>query len=257
MIMDTKCGMNLECGMDTENMWPFASLNRTRFRTLAVLAVGLALLASGPLVFAAQEGGERYAKILADADGLVRYNEQLQKQLKSQEEQLALIDQQLIDIDATAAAVGPLVQRMYDAMVAFISSDLPFVDPTQAGPDSRQARLSKISDLMADETSPMPERYRRLLEAYQIELEYGRTMVSYKGKLDDGREVDFLRVGRVSLMYRTVDGEEAGYWDAEQKAWAVNNDFTKAIEKAVQVATKETAPDLVILPVPAPKEVQL
>jgi hypothetical protein len=82
-------------------------------------------------------------------------------------------------------------------------------------------------------------------------------MVSYKGKLDDGREADFLRVGRVSLMYRTVDGEEAGYWDAEQKAWVVNNDFGKAIETAVQVATKETAPELVVLPVPAPKEVQL
>jgi len=257
MVMDPKCGKNQRCGMDTENMWPFASLNRTRFRTLAVFAVGLALLASGSLVFAAEGAGERYAGILADADSLARYNQQLQKQLKSQEEQLALIDQQIIDIDVTAAAVGPMVQRMYDAMVAFIATDLPFIDPTQAGPDSRQARLSKISELMADETSSMAERYRRLLEAYQIELEYGRSMVSYEGKLDDGREVDFLRVGRVSLMYRTVDGEEAGYWDAEQKAWVVDNDFTKAIEKAVQVATKETAPDLVVLPVPAPKEVQL
>ncbi len=54
------------------------------------------------------------------------------------------------------------------------------------------------------------ERYRRLLEAYQIELDYGRTMISYKGKLEDGREADFVRVGRVSLLYRTADGEEVG-----------------------------------------------
>jgi hypothetical protein len=58
-------------------------------------------------------------------------------------------------------------------------------------------------------------------------------------------------------MYRTVDGEEAAYWDAEQKAWVVENDFSKAIQEAVQVATKEVAPDLVTLPVPAPREVQL
>lgn len=244
-------------GIDTENMWRLTSSNRTRFRTLAALVAGVALLAGSALVFAEQNAGDRYAEILGDADGLARYNAQLQQQLKSQEEQIALIAQQTVDIDATAAAVGPLVQRMFDAIVAFVAADLPFVDPTQAGPDSRKARIDKIRELMADEAALMSEKYRRLLEAYQIELEYGRTMVSYKGKLDDGRDADFVRIGRVSLMYRTADGQEAGYWDAEQKAWVVNNDFSKAIEKAVQVATKETAPDLLTLPVPAPKEVQL
>lgn len=250
-------GSILRFGIDTDNMWRLASSNRTRFRTLAALVAGVALLASSALVFAAQSAGDRYAEMLGDADSLARYNAQLEKQLKSQEQQIALIAQQVVDIDVTAASVGPLVQRMFDAMVAFIATDLPFIDPTQAGPDSRKARIDKIRELMADETVLMSEKYRRLIEAYQIELEYGRTMVSYKGKLDDGRDADFVRVGRVSLMYRTADGEEAGYWDAEQKAWVVNNDFSKAIEKAVQVATKETAPDLVTLPVPAPKEVPL
>jgi hypothetical protein len=82
-------------------------------------------------------------------------------------------------------------------------------------------------------------------------------MFAYKGQLEDGRDADFLRLGRVSMVYRTVDGEEAGYWDAEQKAWVVDSDLAKAIHEAVQIATKEIAPDLVILPVPAPREVQL
>jgi Protein of unknown function (DUF3450) len=249
--------IDTDFGIDTENMWRLAASTKMRFRTLTALAAGLVLLASSGLVLSAQSDGDRYAEILANADSLVRYNALLEKQLQSQEEQIALIEKQLVDIDATAASVGPLVQRMFEAIEAFIAIDLPFIDPTQAGPDSRSARIKKVRELMADETALMSEKYRRLLEVYQIELEYGRTMVSYKGKLDDGREADFLRVGRVSLMYRTVDGEEAGYWDAEQKAWVVNNDFGKAIETAVQVATKETAPELVVLPVPAPKEVQL
>jgi hypothetical protein len=246
-----------EFGIDTENMWRLAASTKARFPTLAALAAGLVLLANSALVFSAQSAGDRYAEILAEADSLARYNAQLEMHLKSQEQQLALIAQQMVDLEAAAAALPNLVQRMFEAMESFIAADLPFTDPTQAGPDSRKVRLDKIRELMADETAGLSERYRRLLEAYQIELEYGRTMVSYKGKLDDGRDVDFLRVGRVSLMYRTVDGEEAGYWDAEQKAWVVNNDFRKAFETAVQVATKETAPELVILPVPAPKEVQL
>jgi hypothetical protein len=215
------------------------------------------LWANTAQLFAADSAGDRYAQIMAEADELAQYNEQLRKQLESQQAQVTLIEQQVTGIEATATAVASLVQRMFAAIEEFIASDLPFLDPTQAGPDSRRERMKKIRELMTTEGVSVGEKYRRLMEVYQIELEYGRTMFSYKGKLDDGRDADFLRLGRVSLVYRTADGEEAGYWDAEQKAWVVDNDFAKAIEKAVQVATKEIAPDLVILPVPAPREVQL
>jgi hypothetical protein len=187
---------------------------------------------------------------------------------------------------------------MFDSLEAFVAADLPFLDPTQAGPDTREERLGRLRELMADETSATDakaettgpdgdavatdgepaepaegaaeaaqqeivakqhaknaERYRRLLEAYQIELDYGRTLVAYSGKLPDGREANFVRIGRVSLMYRTVDGEEAGYWDIGQKQWVVANEYNKAIENAVMMATKELAPELLMIPVPAPQEV--
>lgn len=238
-------------------MWRLAAISRTQFQILLGLGLSAALLTNTALVFAADSAADRYAAVLAEADDLVRYNEQLGRQLESQQAQLTLIEQQLLEIDAMATAVASQVQRMFEAIEKFIASDLPFLDPTQAGPDSRKERMNRIRELMATEGASVGEQYRRLIEAYQIELEYGRNMSSYKGKLDDGREVDFLRLGRVSLVYRTVDGEEAGYWDAEQQAWVVDNDLAKSIEKAVQVATKEIAPDLVTLPVPAPREVQL
>jgi hypothetical protein len=277
-------------------MWRLAS-NRTHFPSLACWGLGAVLLASPVLVSAQdQSAAEHYAKILADSESLARYNKQLTEQLESQQTQIALIEKQLTDIDATAAAVPPLIQKMFDSLETFLASDLPFLDPTQAGPDSRKERMVRIRDLMArtsdanesvaqaddanaDQSAPAPkegadaekeralmaenehalnaERYRRLLEAYQIELDYGRTMVSYKGKLDDGRDVDFVRVGRVSLLYRTADGEEAGYWDAQQKKWVADNHFNKAIQSAILIATKTSAPDLVTVPVPAPQEVPL
>jgi len=60
------------------------------------------------------------------------------------------------------------------------------------------------------------EKYRRIVEAYQLEMEYGRTIEAYRGERD-GKTVDFLRVGRVGLMYQSPDGKETGYWDAQRK----------------------------------------
>jgi Protein of unknown function (DUF3450) len=283
-------------------MWRLAS-NKTQFRAMVFWGLGTVLLTIPALVSAQeQSAGERYAKILADSEGLARYNEQLTRQLDSQQAQVLLFEQQLTEMDATAAQMPALIQKMFETLETHLATDLPFLDPTQAGPDSRQERMERIRNLMpesvanedngasnedgesgsnADESVPggdeelaskadeeralraekeralNAERYRRLLEAYQIELDYGKTMVSYKGKLEDGREADFVRVGRVSLLYRTADGEESGYWDAQQKKWVVANEYNKAIEIAVLIATKESAPDLIMVPVPAPQEVPL
>ena len=93
----------------------------------------------------------------------------------------------------------------------------------------------------------------RLLEAYQIELEYGRTMSAYKDKLADGREAEFVRLGRVSLYYRTADGAESGYWDNQQKMWVADRNSARLIEQALAIAKEQKAPDLIVVPVPAPQ----
>jgi hypothetical protein len=89
------------------------------------------------------------------------------------------------------------------------------------------------------------------MEAYQIEMEYGRVMDTYREALSDGREAEFVRVGRVTLLYRTADGTENGYWDSEQRAWVVDNAFSRAIEQALRIAKEEEAADLITVPVPA------
>lgn len=282
-----------------------------QFRSIARWGLSVALLSGAALACAQQESaGERYAKILAETQSLTRYNEQMSSQLASQQAQAARMEQQLAGMDQTSAQVPPLIQKMFQSLESFIAADLPFLDPTQAGPDSRQERMDRLRALMADvgatdsaqpttppaesaastvegatdpaKTEPASdpvaaaaedaakqsealakehaknaERYRRLLEAYQIELDYGRNLFAYKGKLPDERDADFVRVGRVSLLYRTADGEEAGYWDAQQKQWVVANEYNKAIENAVLIATKELAPELIEVPVPAPQEVPL
>jgi hypothetical protein len=103
------------------------------------------------------------------------------------------------------------------------------------------------------------EKYRRILEAYQIELEYGRTLEAYQGRLGmgaDARTVEFVRLGRVSLMYRTIDGSETGYYDAAKKTWVADASYKHAVETAIRVAKRDGAAELLTVPVPAPQEVR-
>ena len=67
---------------------------------------------------------------------------------------------------------------------------------------------------------------------------------------------EFAQLGRVSLMYRTLDGSETGYWDANQKTWVVDESYKEAVEEAIRVARRDGAADLLTVPVPAPQEVR-
>ena len=199
-----------------------------------------------------QDASSRYAAAQADADSLEKYNAQLEKQVTAQRDEMASIEKQLLDIETTNREVQPLMQRMVDALERFIALDVPFLL------EERTQRVKSLQEMMTRADVTISEKYRRIMEAYQIELENGRTLDSYDGVLTkDGveRTVSFVRLGRISLMYQSLDGAETGYWDAASKQWVVDNSYAAAVAEARRVATKDGAPDLLTTPVPAPQEV--
>jgi hypothetical protein len=221
----------------------------TRISKYPFIAAGLlaAALTSAALAQQQPSAADRYARTLAEAEITARYNTQIEQQLRSQQTEIAALEQQLAAIDGTAAQVEPLLQKMFTQLEEFVKGDVPFLAAERA------ARLEKLRDLMARVDASPSERFRRLLEAYQIELEYGRTMSAYKDKLADGREAEFVRLGRVSLYYRTADGAESGYWDNQQKMWVADRNSARLIEQALAIAKEQKAPDLIVVPVPAPQ----
>jgi hypothetical protein len=222
-------------------------MTRISKRRFAAVAGGLVAIAGSGIGVAQQAGGDRYARTLAEADITARYNVQLEQQLRSQEQEIATLEQDIPALDTTAVDVQQLLQRMFDELVQFVSNDVPFFK------DERDMRIERLRELMASVEASPSEKFRRLIEAYQIEMEYGRTMSSYKQTLADGREAEMVRLGRVTLLYRTVEGRETGYWDNQSKAWVADPDSAAQIEEALSIAKEERAPDLIMVPVPAPQ----
>jgi hypothetical protein len=185
-----------------------------------------------------------------DVASLERFNQLQEEQVRSQEEEMASIQRQLVDIDTTNRQLLPLMQRMVDTLARFVELDVPFLI------DERTARVDNLKRVMERADVSIAEKYRLILDAYQSELDYGRTIESYEGKGPDGRTVQFARLGRVTLLYRTLDGSEAGYWDAQEKDWVRDPSYHDAVEQAIRRGNEDGAPELLTVPVPAPQEVR-
>jgi hypothetical protein len=114
--------------------------------------------------------------------------------------------------------------------------------------------LTKLKEMVLRADVTNAEKFRRIIEAYQIENEYGNTIEAYRADLTlqgEASSVDFLRLGRVALYYQHFDGSETGYWDKEQEQWQIlSQDYRIAIRNGLRIARKETAPDLLTLPIP-------
>ena len=229
-------------------------IKRTMNTLLPILAVAFAAPAfaqENPP--ATEDAASRYARAIADTESLQRYNMLLEEQVRSQEAEVASIGRQMVEIETTSRQVQPLMQEMVNTLDQFIKLDVPFLL------EERTARVAELKRIMDRADVSIAEKYRMILDAYQSELEYGRTIEAYSGRLGtgpDARTVEFARLGRVSLMYRTLDGSETGYWDAQKKDWVIDPSLRDAIETAIKVAKGDGPPELLTVPVPAPQEVR-
>jgi septal ring factor EnvC (AmiA/AmiB activator) len=101
---------------------------RRRIRTLLpAVAVAFAVPAFAQPQDQPEDPGARYARIVAETESLERFNRQLDEQVRSQEEEIASIGRQLVEIDTTNREVQPLMQDMVDTLARFIELDLPFL----------------------------------------------------------------------------------------------------------------------------------
>jgi chromosome segregation ATPase len=187
-----------------------------------------------------------YRQLLSETQSLKVYNEQLGQQVKSQEEELQTMTKQISQIETTSREVLPMMVKMLDTLDQFVKLDTPFL------PEERAQRIGQLKEMMTAADVSLSEKYRRIIEAYQIETEYGRTIEQYEGKVGD-KTADFLRVGRLTLAYQTLDGDETGFWDADNKQWVVDNGYRESVKQGLKIAKKQAAPDLLVVPVPAPK----
>jgi hypothetical protein len=189
-----------------------------------------------------------YRQVLAETESLRSYNEQMQRVVNNQEEEITSINEQLEGLEQTNRDVVPLMIEMAETLEQLVQADVPF------RLQERLDRAETVVDTLDRSDITNSEKYRLIIEAYQAELEYGRTMEAYRGALPDGQQVEFLRVGRTLLFWQSLDGETTGWWNPNSRQFEqLDSGYQLPVSDGLAIARNQVAPDLIPLPVPAPE----
>ncbi|MEN8260803.1 MAG: DUF3450 domain-containing protein [Pseudomonadota bacterium] len=195
---------------------------------------------------------DEFRSMSREAETLAVYNSYLKKLIASQQSETESLIDQLSEIETTQREIVPLLLRMLDSLERFVKLDIPFL------PEERRKRIEGLKDMMMRADITNAEKFRRIMEAYQVENDYGHTIEAYRADLDlNGAvsDVEFLRLGRLALFYQRLDGSETGAWNRMSKRWEpLPDDYRNPIRNGLRMARKETAPDLLIVPIMAPEE---
>jgi TolA-binding protein len=197
---------------------------------------------------------QQYRDLLRRINNARSYNEQLEAQVERQRQRILSFDRQLANVEETQRSITPLMTRMLDVLAELIELDTPFL------PEERRNRLATLQDMMERPDVTLPDKFRRIMEAYQIEMDYARNIETYEGVLQQGDEtltVEYLRIGRLGLYYQTLDGQQSGYWDQARRDWVqLPTEYNHSLTQGLKIARKEAPPDFFRIPVPAPEAAQ-
>ncbi len=189
---------------------------------------------------------DEYRAINKEIDGLKVYNRLMTAQVDGQAAVLEDISLSMDQVEVINRQIVPLMVRMIDALEQSISLDIPFLM------DERTERVAGLKAIMERSDVSEAEKFRKVMEAYQIENEYGWTSEQYSQTLtigEDTRSYNMLRIGRVGLYFQSDDAKITGRWDNEAREWVMDDSARNEIRKGLRMARQLIAPELISIPV--------
>ena len=192
---------------------------------------------------------DQYRAINKEIDGLKVYNRLMKAQVDGQAATLQDISLSMDQVDVINRQIFPLMERMIDGLEQSIKLDVPFLM------DERTKRIDDLKAIMERSDVSVAEKFRKVLEAYQIENDYGSSGEYYTQSLTlDGatRSYNMLRIGRIALFFQSDDYKITGRWDNDKRQWVIDNSARNEVRKGLRMAKQLIAPELIVVPVHAP-----
>lgn len=243
----------------------------TKVKALAV--AGLAAVVLVPTALAQSSGSEAAYKAVLQA--IAEQKTSLAQQeyfVVQQTAKINSLNSQIEGLDDLKATIEPMLGKMATSIAGKIKSDYPFEL------DRRLPRLQSLEASIKDPNTAVGDKYRKALNIYKLEVNYGQSMEAKKGnhpisptirvgddrwekdekgevKLDkNGNKIEifdgsYLRYGRIAYVYLQADGTQAMRYDLNANEWVdLPKNSIADIRRGVKIASGEAAPNVVKVP---------
>ncbi len=192
---------------------------------------------------------DQYRAVNKEIDGLKVYNRLMTAQTNGQQATLDDISLSMDQVDVINRQIFPLMERMIDGIEQSIALDIPFLM------GERSRRVDNLKEILQRSDVSVSEKFRKVMEAYQIENDYGSSSETYRQSLvidDTTRDYNMLRIGRIGLYFQSDDSRITGAWDPAAGQYVIlGNEHRNEIKKGIRMAKDLIAPELLLLPVPS------
>ena len=193
-----------------------------------------------------------YRGINKEIDGLKVYNRLMTAQTNGQQATLDDIALSMEQVDVINRQIFPLMERMIDGLEQSIALDIPFLM------EERNKRMADLKGILERSDVSVAEKFRKVMEAYQIEMDYGTSSEWYRESLNvDGavREYNMFRVGRIGLYFQSDDTNITGWYNPVSREYELlGSDHRGEIRKGIRIARQLIAPELILVPMPGPED---
>jgi hypothetical protein len=158
----------------------------------------------------------RYRAAKAQVDYLEKTKAFEQNEVSSLDAGIAELNRRMVESAKLKDNLEDSLNVVVDHLDHWIQQDIPFLM------DERQARIASVREAIAKPEVSGAEKLRRVLEALQVEANYGNTVDVSQERIKVGNEevsADVIRVGRVSVYWRSPDGKRVGEYDRATNQW--------------------------------------
>lgn len=189
---------------------------------------------------------EKYDQLQKKNQRLAEKQNRLQEEVRRAQERIAGQEQQLADIQEITQDIEPFLRQQLQRIQKLIYQGLPFL------PQERKMRFNDLQQMLAEDQKPVSEKYRRIMEAFWVEAEYGRTIEVHQESIQvKGRSLraNIFRLGRLNLFYQTIDQQESGWFNVAADEWEkLPARHNRAIASVIDIGSGRRPVELLTLP---------
>tara|TARA_R110002072_G_scaffold149527_3_gene297424 strand:- start:4153 stop:4926 length:774 start_codon:yes stop_codon:yes gene_type:complete len=195
-----------------------------------------------------------YRALLQQVESQRLYVAQQQVFIQSQDNELDSLRLQIDSVGNIQRDIMPMLREMIENLENFIELDLPFQV------DARMDEIADLYEIVDDPAISPAEKYRVILNAFEVEASYGRGIRTYEDVIETDEEgnatvsISYLQIGRVALIRENPD-DSLQLFHRGATEWAdIPSSEANNVQRAFRIAREVTTPEVFLVPLPGSED---